>query len=223
MRHILFFTFILIFFSPVLLFGKTKRQKEVAPPQIKPIPSQNCDENCMCLTCNYTLPDPKKIINPYRMELKNYVPRKPFGSFCIKCVACLAVARQIEKIIRNLNYECEPEPLKKSVLTHVIMDTVRNLCSSGFKNFDLREYKNKTILTDDFRCSRHVETNMDGNWTKKLRELCQLYISRINLQTIGFTILDSCGNITDTICRGNGIFRDCFSIHYENQETDLEC
>lgn len=45
--------------------------------------------------CNYTLLVPRKIINPYREAIANFVPQKPFGSFYLKCAACLAVANQV--------------------------------------------------------------------------------------------------------------------------------
>lgn len=45
--------------------------------------------------CNYTLVSPKKVINPYKALMMNIVPQKPFGSFYLKCTACLAVANQV--------------------------------------------------------------------------------------------------------------------------------
>lgn len=46
--------------------------------------------------CNFTMIAPKLIINPYRMTIQNLVQEKPFGSFHVKCAACLAVAEQVE-------------------------------------------------------------------------------------------------------------------------------
>ncbi|XP_030755517.1 uncharacterized protein LOC115881931 isoform X2 [Sitophilus oryzae] len=150
------------------------------------------------------------------------VPQKSFGSFCVKCAACLAVANQIEHLIRDLSYECETDPLKKKVLLENIVNHINTLCISGFKNFDLREYKSHHIITDDFRCTHHVESNMDGNWTKKLRELCKLYTSRVNIEDISFNVLDSVGNLTDTFCRSTGIFRDCLKIN-SHQNSTIDC
>lgn len=48
--------------------------------------------------CNYSLINPKKIINPYRKGLQNTVQQKPFGNFCTKCACCIAIATQVRKI-----------------------------------------------------------------------------------------------------------------------------
>lgn len=45
--------------------------------------------------CNFTITKPKVVINPYKNQIKNLVRRKPFGSFCLKCAACLAIADEV--------------------------------------------------------------------------------------------------------------------------------
>lgn len=45
--------------------------------------------------CNFTLAAPKMIINPYKLGIQNLVHQKSFGSFFLKCAACLAVAEQV--------------------------------------------------------------------------------------------------------------------------------
>ncbi|KAJ8955097.1 hypothetical protein NQ314_006980 [Rhamnusium bicolor] len=57
--------------------------------------------------CNLTLVAPKKVINPYKTEMRNFVPQKPFGSFYLKCTACLAVAHQIITTIESTIEELE--------------------------------------------------------------------------------------------------------------------
>ncbi|XP_050303373.1 uncharacterized protein LOC126741097 isoform X2 [Anthonomus grandis grandis] len=151
--------------------------------------------------CNITLPKPKKIINPYKEQLNSKVPPKPFGTFCIRCAACLAVANEVQVVIENVNQECETDPEKRNQLTYEIEQQIKNLCENGFRNFDLRLYKEHEIITNNFQCTSHVATAMDGNWTKKLRDICGLYISRIHLETITTNVLDSIGNLTDVFCR----------------------
>lgn len=45
--------------------------------------------------CNHTLITPKSVINPYKKEVENVAQNKPFGSFCLKCAACIAVAEEV--------------------------------------------------------------------------------------------------------------------------------
>ncbi|CAH1183311.1 unnamed protein product [Ceutorhynchus assimilis] len=172
-----------------------------------------CRKDCYCLlNCNKTLPKPKKIINPFKYQLEQKVPQKPFGSLCVKCAACLAVASEIQNVIESASQECETDMENKKVLLQEIDEKINRLCKRGFTNFDLRSYGNHKIITNNFECTKHVTSSMDGSWTKKLRDICSLYISRADTKTISLTVLDSMGNLTDIFCRGTGIFRDCSNI-----------
>ncbi|KAH1005175.1 hypothetical protein HUJ04_006205 [Dendroctonus ponderosae] len=150
-----------------------------------------CKENCGCLPCNLTLPKPKKVINPYKKQLSNRVAPRAFGSFCIKCAACLAVANEVQTVIEKGQH---------------------HKTFSGIFSFNLRAFEHHGILTDNFECTQHPGTVIEENWTKRLREMCNLYISRVDVTLLTSNTLDSIGNLTDMFCRGSGVFRDCSNI-----------
>ncbi|KAJ8960630.1 hypothetical protein NQ318_013922 [Aromia moschata] len=117
--------------------------------------------------CDFTLISPKKVINPYRARMENHVPQKPFGSFYQRCAACLAVANQIGRIIESVTQDSNTIVKDQESVNEDIAKNIGDLCSKGFKNYDLRKYDDTNLVTDNFKCTEHVGSNMDGNWTKK--------------------------------------------------------
>ncbi|XP_048524518.1 uncharacterized protein LOC125505206 isoform X2 [Dendroctonus ponderosae] len=184
-----------------------------------------CKENCGCLPCNLTLPKPKKVINPYKKQLSNRVAPRAFGSFCIKCAACLAVANEVQTVIEKVSQECETDMNKKKIVEEQTLESITRLCQTGFRK---QAFEHHGILTDNFECTQHPGTVIEENWTKRfcaklvricltligsrLREMCNLYISRVDVTLLTSNTLDSIGNLTDMFCRGSGVFRDCSNI-----------
>lgn len=117
-----------------------------------------------CVNCNDTLVKPKKVINPYRELLLSKVPPKPFGNFCAKCSACLAVAQEIQNIIEYEVEECETDPDKKKVVYTNLKSQISKLCLEGFKNFDFRSYRSHGIFTNNHQCTTHIITPTQENW-----------------------------------------------------------
>ncbi|XP_066246259.1 uncharacterized protein [Euwallacea similis] len=179
--------------------------------------------HCCCSDCNRTLSNPKRIINPYRELFTSKVPPRPFGNFCVKCAACLAVASEIQNVIEEENEEYETDLTVKTRLFHDVKGGIMALCRNGFKNFDLRLYGNHGVFTNNFICTSHIVTAAQENWTKRLRQICSLYASRTDLETIVLSVLDSVTNLTETFCRGTGIFRDCINIKSHENITMPPC
>ncbi|KAL1513018.1 hypothetical protein ABEB36_002503 [Hypothenemus hampei] len=194
--------------------GSFKQERILNKPKLDDsYQAELCKENCPCLSCNTTLRNPRKIINPYKELLQSRVAQKPFGTFCVKCAACLAVANEIQAIIENDNQEeCEMDLTKRIEISEVILEKISHLCTNGFKNFNLRTYGEHEIFTNNFQCTEHIKTLVEANWTKKLREICSLYMSRIDVELIVSRVSEGMLNLTETFCRGSGIFRDCNNI-----------
>ncbi|KAG5887599.1 hypothetical protein JTB14_025758 [Gonioctena quinquepunctata] len=165
--------------------------------------------------CNFTLIVPKKVINPYKNEFQNLVEQKPFGSFCLKCAACLAVAEQIAITVQKTLTDSKIDEKGQDFANEELRKRINTLCTSGFKNFDLRKYDDNSLVTNKLKCTEHINTKMDGNWTKKLREMCNLYTSYMDLKHLSNDYVDKTGEITTNLCSGTGIFRDCQNIEYE--------
>lgn len=92
-----------------------------------------CLENCECLPCNLTLPKPKKVINPYKEQLTNRVAPRAFGSFCMKCAACVAIANEIQIIIERVSQECETDMDKRTIIEQETLESISRLCQTGFR------------------------------------------------------------------------------------------
>ncbi|KAJ8985344.1 hypothetical protein NQ317_008375 [Molorchus minor] len=94
-------------------------------------------------------------------------------------------------------------------------------------SYDLRKYGDVGIITDNLKCTEHVESNMDGSWTKKLRELCILYTTNFDLEHISNNYANKSDELIRNLCQGSGIYRDCQNVekHYpiENLQFFLEC
>ncbi|XP_018563453.1 uncharacterized protein LOC108904863 [Anoplophora glabripennis] len=151
--------------------------------------------------CNYTLVSPKRIINPYRTILMNIVPQKPFGSFYLKCAACLAVANQISRIVENITEQPKTRQICQDSINKDVSNKVNGLCSQGFKNYDLRRCKEFSLVTDKFKCTEHVRSTMDGGWTKKLRELCSLYTAHMDLEHISNIYTNNTQELSSHLCK----------------------
>ncbi|XP_044259707.1 uncharacterized protein LOC123008134 [Tribolium madens] len=172
------------------------------------------------LKCNFLMTNPKKVINPYKNDIHNYVQSKPFGSICLKCSMCLAVAKEFDTIFRELSNANKGK--KQSGIVDEITNSIDSLCSNGFENYDLRKFKQYQIVTDDFSCSTHVRTKMDGKWTEKLREICQIYSNYMDVQYLLNDYLKGIDDIAKYLCSNNGIFRDCSSLNFQNTSINPE-
>ncbi|XP_057655311.1 uncharacterized protein LOC130893322 [Diorhabda carinulata] len=161
--------------------------------------------------CNYSLKNPKIVINPYKEQIENLVQPKPFASFCLKCAACISVANEITKtlktVISDLNENLD---FNKEVTNNINL-----LCTRGFKNFDLRKCNEDILITNKVLCTEHVRSNMDGSWTRKLREMCHLYTSYLDLNSTSYDFVVNLEELPNKLCRSSGIFRDCINIGEE--------
>nr|XP_023013643.1 uncharacterized protein LOC111503538 isoform X1 [Leptinotarsa decemlineata] len=176
--------------------------------------------------CNFSLIAPKKVINPYKKEIENLVQQKPFGTFCLKCATCLAVADQIALTIRRILENSKTENMGQDFANEKLSEEINDLCTSGFKNFHLRKYNQSNLVTNKLKCTEHVITNMDGNWTKKLREKCKLYTSYMDLSHISNDYVNKTDELTKNLCSGSGVFRDCHNIELGELKkilSELEC
>lgn len=100
--------------------------------------------------CDLSLQKPKKIINPYKDDLKNLVPVKPLASVCLKCSMCLAIAKEVTvnciikyhyiqsllkfdkifKLISQDNAESNQE-----YTNQIINEEITSLCTNGFMKY----------------------------------------------------------------------------------------
>ncbi|KAK9871149.1 hypothetical protein WA026_011431 [Henosepilachna vigintioctopunctata] len=157
--------------------------------------------------CNFII-KPKKIINIYEEPLKNYIKKHPFTSSCLKCATCLAVASEIHAIFSESVEGCT----KKYEVENIIRENLDNLCKNGYGNYDLREYKSLHILTNNHKLTTHVNTEMNGKWPEKLREITCLFKEHIDVNNLYKHYIDGPFNMTDYLCRNGGIFRDCINV-----------
>ncbi|KAK9708737.1 hypothetical protein QE152_g27043 [Popillia japonica] len=117
------------------------------------------------------------IINPYADVRED----RSLKSACLKCTACLAVAENVNKSFTEYYYEKLANKVQgEDFLCHTLDD----LCVTGFKNYDLREYNGTKFITKASRYNTHVNTKMDGKWTQLLRNLCKMYIQHINIHDV---------------------------------------
>ncbi|KAJ3665791.1 hypothetical protein Zmor_001265 [Zophobas morio] len=158
--------------------------------------------------------NPKKVINPYRNEVQNYVPSKPFGSVCVMCSMCLAVAREMDKLFVKIVKSNMKN--KQTAVVDLITENIKHMCYEGFENYDLRKSKQLQEVTNDFKCSTHVRTKMDGRWTEKLREMCATYLNYMDVQYLLNTYLNGTQDLQNYLCNNKGIFRDCSSLNMKN-------
>lgn len=170
--------------------------------------------------CNYTLLTPKKIINPYKKELQNIVQQKPFGNFCLKCSACLAVADQISKIVNKTIEDFKMSIISYNV-TEKLIDDLDQLCEKGFRNYDLRKFQEMSFVTDKLDCTEHVNSVMDGGWTTKLRDLCKLYSLHIDFNNLSKDYERNTNEFFKILCSGHGVFRDCHNIEYKDFSENI--
>jgi hypothetical protein len=85
------------------------------------------------LKCDFVMTNPKKVINPYRDEIRNYVQSKPFGSICLKCSMCLAIAKEMDKIFEEISDSNKSS--KQSEVVVLLNENIKYLCSHGFEKF----------------------------------------------------------------------------------------
>ncbi|XP_060527089.1 uncharacterized protein LOC132702476 [Cylas formicarius] len=176
--------------------------------------------SCLCPVCNVTLAAPKKVINVYRPQIENSVPPKPFGSFCAKCAACLAVAAEMQQVIDGFGEECELDETKRKSLQRELSVKVTHLCRKGFKSYDSGSLGKYNITSDYLNCAYRLENNT--NWTKKLRELCELYLSRIDLERLSNAVWNAGENLSKKLCRSSGIFRDCVDLKCVDERGEVD-
>ncbi|XP_063909015.1 uncharacterized protein LOC135126795 isoform X2 [Zophobas morio] len=162
------------------------------------------------LTCNFAMINPKKVINPYRNEVQNYVPSKPFGSVCVMCSMCLAVAREMDKLFVKIVKSNMKN--KQTAVVDLITENIKHMCYEGFE----KKSKQLQEVTNDFKCSTHVRTKMDGRWTEKLREMCATYLNYMDVQYLLNTYLNGTQDLQNYLCNNKGIFRDCSSLNMKN-------
>ncbi|CAG9857867.1 unnamed protein product [Phyllotreta striolata] len=171
---------------------------------------------------NFTLIKPKLVINPYKEKIQNFVRRKPFGSFCLKCAACVAIAREIVQTIHDSIDSLEDGETSIERINGHINGSLKELCQNGFKNYGLRKFNDDCIITDKLACTEYVHSDMDGSWTKKLREMCKLFVSYMDLDNILNDAVDDLNALPQKLCSGSGIFRDCVNVGAENYTKVLE-
>jgi hypothetical protein len=87
---------------------------------------------------------------------------------------------------------------------------------------DLRKFKQYQVVSDEFKCSTHVRSKMDGKWTEKLREMCATYSNYMDVQYLLNEYLKGIGGISNYLCRNDGIFRDCSSLNFQNTSINPE-
>ncbi|XP_015840509.1 uncharacterized protein LOC103313587 isoform X2 [Tribolium castaneum] len=127
------------------------------------------------------------------------------------------VSRGCERELSTAN-----EGKKQAGIVDEITKSIDSLCSNGFENYDLRKFKQYQIVTDDFSCSTHVHSKMDGRWTEKLREICQNYSNYMDVQYLLNDYLKGVEDIAKYLCSNNGIFRDCSSLNFQNTSINPE-
>lgn len=165
-------------------------------------------------TCNSVMINPKKVINRYKQDIENYVQPKPFGSICLRCSMCLAIAEEFDIIFKEFLEEKKEQ--KQTEIVEILKKNINSLCSQGFKNYDLRKVKQYQIVTDKVSCSTHVKTKMDGKWTEKLREICKNFSGYMDVQYLLNNYLKGIDDTAQYLCNSNGIFRDCLSLDFQN-------
>ncbi|XP_072395619.1 uncharacterized protein [Diabrotica undecimpunctata] len=164
------------------------------------------------IDCNFTMKTPKIVINPYKEKMKNFVPSKPFSSVYLKCATCLSIASEIDKTLRNVRPMSSFDKRPPDIVHSEIVTKLSSLCTEGFNRFDLRRYNDFIVISNKLACSDHVRTEMDKTWTNKLREICNLYISYMNVENISANLPTSFKDISTSLCSTGGVFRDCINI-----------
>ncbi|GJQ86984.1 hypothetical protein Trydic_g12570, partial [Trypoxylus dichotomus] len=163
--------------------------------------------------CSFKITTKAQTINPYKELEKG----RSFKSACLKCAACLVVAENINKIFMDIYYKelSDGQQQRANYLCQIL----RRLCSTGFKNYDLREFDGNRLITKSSTSNTHVNSEMNGKWTKILRSLCKIYIHHLPINHILQKYKIGTINITEHICNGDGIFRDCGNLNVKQRET----
>ncbi|XP_069688747.1 marginal zone B- and B1-cell-specific protein-like isoform X2 [Periplaneta americana] len=151
----------------------------------------------------------------------HYIPKYPLKdiasmpvtSACLRCGACLAVA---EKLNETLVVAHETAYWMRRLDDDYVVELLRSLCNNGFENYGLREIDGKRVISEAYSYSTHVPSVYDGMWTKKLQDLCHYYLDEYGEARLYQTWLHGGRypprDMANTICRNDGIFRDCTNI-----------
>lgn len=145
------------------------------------------------------------IINPYTDVRED----RTLKSACLKCTACLAVAENLNKSFTEYYFDkIAGQAQDEDCLCHSLQD----LCLTGFKNYDLREYNGTKFITKASKHNKHVNSKMDGKWTEFLRNLCKMYIHHMNIHDVFQKYKSGTINFSQYLCNADGIFRDCHNL-----------
>ncbi|KAL3280092.1 hypothetical protein HHI36_017598 [Cryptolaemus montrouzieri] len=104
---------------------------------------------------------------------------------------------------------------KKYEVENTIRKKLSDLCIKGYQKYDLRKYRSLYILTDNHKLTTHVNTELNGKWPDKLREISCLFRDHMDINDLYKHYLDGPFHMTDYLCRNGGIFRDCLNVEME--------
>ncbi|GLV45394.1 hypothetical protein CBL_05497 [Carabus blaptoides fortunei] len=105
---------------------------------------------------------------------------------------------------------------------------MRYFCTNSFKNFDLQEEKHLTFLAKITKYSKHVPSEMDGQWPAKLKQMCHEFMDNAGEMEIYSRWFYGSRNIhfdmTDILCRFYGIFRHCRNVEFHPKSPfEMSC
>nr|XP_022921204.1 uncharacterized protein LOC111429504 [Onthophagus taurus] len=152
-------------------------------------------------------------INPFK-DCNKYINKNvnSFKSVWIKCLSCLAISDKINTSFVEVHKEIN---LFTDEFNENIQKALIKTCQNGFKNYDLREYKGTVIVTKTSIYSKHVSSEIDGNWNKLLSEICLKYIKNMNYRRLLNEYLMGYLKFDDFLCRSGGLYRDCENLILE--------
>lgn len=163
--------------------------------------------------CSFDLDMKGKVINPYTRFQDCYKADTSLKSACIRCAACLAVAENINKTITDAYYD--QQGVGPQTNNSGVCRALEDLCSHGFKNYDLRESDGNVSITKASVRNNHVSSKLNGKWTRILREMCQMYVRHVDVRDVLHKYKSGTINFLDYTCKGDGIFRDCKNLGIE--------
>ncbi|KAJ9579976.1 hypothetical protein L9F63_004359 [Diploptera punctata] len=134
-------------------------------------------------------------------------------SVYLRCGACIAVA---EKLNETLTVAHITAHWLRKLDDEYVTELMRSLCINGFEKYGLYEIAGHKIISEPLPSAKYVASELDGLWTKKLKELCHYYLDeygevalyKIWLQDEYYPARD----MINKLCRSDRVFRDCMNI-----------
>lgn len=132
----------------------------------------------------------------------------------LKCDGCLVVAYQLSLAFNK----AEARKPSKRLTESEIVDVVDSVCSEGFEQYGVKEFKGKKHLSGPGMQANEAPGIMQGGgkWPTRLQAMCSNYVGDLGEDDL-YDAYRKDKRLVDTLCHGKGIFGNCI----DNDKDEL--